>query len=303
MRASLALWLLLLVMVTACADVRPDHQLGPVIDASQNVSVADYNLVGSIRTVFIRHFYYFSRPTQWTILSSGDGRPVTLFEETSVYALRQLETRNTVTRLGVIPGIRTDGIRPPRVHLALGFTSLSRIGRVAQYPSAIVYVEDGPIYGSLDAGGDLDPRTTGDQPLRLLVDARVRAAALAADGVTIAYADDSGRVFRFDGSATEPTLLGDVRARFGQVSISAMQWEGHVEQGALRLERVLIRLEHGSGEELWAVGMFEPLHPASIPPEMVPKPDSDQHLEALNRMTQEIGPDEWRVPDPHSFSP
>ncbi len=99
-------------------------------------------------------------------------------------------------------------------------------------------------------------------------------------------------------------LLADVRANFGSVTISALQWEGHVEEGELRLDRVLMRLDRGFGDEIWAIGRVEPLtHVPSVPEEMIPKSDTAEQLEALNRMTQGIQMEDWRVPDPRSFSP
>ncbi|MBI4553374.1 MAG: hypothetical protein HY710_14010 [Candidatus Latescibacteria bacterium] len=301
-------YLLLALLTTACGAVRPDPQLGPVIDASQNVSVVEYPLGGgssATRTVFIRHFLYVARPAQWTILSSGDSRPVTLFEETGVYALRPKGTRLTVTRLGLIPGVRTDGVRPPRVHLAIGFSRiLNRDGIVALNPSAIVYIEDGPIYG-LDVGGDLDPATNSDRPVTLLVDGRAHAAALAADGKTVAYADVNGQVFMAHADSSGNRFLADVRAQFGQVSISAMQWAATVDaRGAIQPQRVLIRLNYGLFDQVWAASRFALFQQVfSIPVEFIPRSDSAQRLDVLNLATQAINSDEWRVPDPQQFSP
>lgn len=308
MCAPLRYLILLLISLVACKSVRPDTHTGPVLDASHNVAAALY--YPRVRPdqpfprqtlVFVRHFYYFSRPTQWTIVSSGDTSPVTRFEQTAVYLLRLVSNAApTVVRLLEIPGPQTEGVMEPQMHLAMAApTIVDEDG----YPvrrnttgSAVVYVENGPLYGVISV--DIpDTVVNAEQLPRLLVAGRVRAAALSPEGTVIAYVDHTGQLFITTSTGSSSVPVFDLRSALGPVSISAIQWDADVG------DRVLIRLDRGVGPEVWAVLLSgHQLIPMNLDPETVKEPGSDR-LPDVDQLTRGIGPQGWRVPDPRGFSP
>ena len=292
--------IVILLTIAACGRIRPDAAAGPVIDGSRNVSASRYVPGGLApnRLAFVRHFHYFSQPASWTIVSSGDSSPWSHFEETAVYVLLFVGEPPVpvVIRIAHVPWVRTDGITPPRVHVAIAAPFQSNNPSSA----AIVYIEDGPIYGGFDVGGELDPAKAGKTPLRLLVDARVRVAALARDGVTLAYVDDMGKLYITRSDEPAEASLVDIQATLGPVSINAMQWENR------GFGRLIIRAQRGRGfrSEVWHVdtSFTTPrLIRSFVDPETVREPGSDQ-LPFIDEMTHEIGPGEWEVPVPSQFT-
>lgn len=299
---------ILLLGIAACAQ--PDARTGPVIDASRNVAVARYYPTSRPdqpfprqTLIFVRHFYYASRPTQWTIFASGETSPVTRFEQTAVYLLRLLPlTPSRVVRLMEVPGFQTDGVTEPHVRLAIAAPTIVNEGGEFiirnTNGSAIVYVEDGPLYGGISV--DIpDTVVSAERPARLLVAGRVRAAALSSDGQTVAYSDAAGRLFTVDMTGQAAEVVFDLRAALGPVAVTDVQWDPDPSAG----RRVLIRLDRGFGPEAW--GVFIPdrqLIPNPVAPRLIQEPGSDR-LPEVDRLTREVGPGEWRVPDPRGFSP
>ena len=113
--------ILILILISGCHAVTPDADTGDIIDASQNVSSALYHPVSRpdnpnpIRSfVFIRHFYYTTQRSSWTIVSSGAASSVAVFEDIGVYFSRFTGSGEPdVVRLTRLPGLQTGGLTPP----------------------------------------------------------------------------------------------------------------------------------------------------------------------------------------------
>ena len=73
----------------SCEAIRPANEAGGILDASSNVSAGVYWPGGSSPSVpiFIRHFYYVSGSSGWSIVSAGANGERSKFEEAGVYAL------------------------------------------------------------------------------------------------------------------------------------------------------------------------------------------------------------------------
>lgn len=295
-----------ILLTAGCKAIRPDRDDGPVIDSSRNISALLFdppakqdNPFPIQAMVFIRHFHYFTRSTPWSILSSGDSSPGTHFEEAGVYLLR-LRSNEEPLRLVRIPGFRTDGVTSPRVHLAIAAKSGVLVDGVVLIKNvagdALVYLEDGPLYGGFTVEIP-DTTTFAEQLPRLLVNARVRAAALAFDGVTAAYVDDAGRLFRLDTvNRSAPELGVDLRKELGPVTVSSIQW--NIQSNDI----LLIRLDHGLGPESWSFEFSKPqLGPSGVPPDAIQEPGADR-LPLVDQLTREIPAAVWQVPSPQQFA-
>jgi len=299
---------ILLIIISGCHTVAPDLETGDIIDASQNVSSALYHPTIRVDNphpiqslAFIRHFYYIAQQSPWTIVSSGSALPSVAFEDIGVYILRFTGSGEPdVVRLARLPGLQTDGLSPSRVHLAIASRSETNIDGVLLIRNAsdraIAFVEDGPLYGPFSVEAP-DTITVLDQPVRLLADTRVRAAALSFDGSRAAYADDRGRIF------TVGTTIGDIRSDeiidlrqlLGPSSVSSIQWMVGSS------DVLLVRLERGLGPESWSVILStRQLGPAGIAPGLIREPGSDQ-LGDVDLFTRNIPTGLWRVPAPERF--
>ena len=285
-----------LLFIVSCSSVRPETDTGPVIDSSRNVAAGIFVPGGSAPAIpiFIRHFHYYSQPATWSVFSSGDSSPQTRFEEAGVYALtfRGINAEPFITRLARIPGISMDGVTPPRIHLAISAPGPLGTGN----SNAIVYVEDGPIYSGLDVGIDLSGGAPAiDMPLRMLVNTRVRAAALSGDGETIAYVDDQGRLF-FKVGDREPEQMIDIRATLGSADVHRIQWTSFGGGPLLVLNRgfgvEVRRLERQFETRL--VRTFQD-------PDTIQEPGSGQ-LPFIDQITNDMTPEAWSVPEPARFS-
>lgn len=280
----------------SCEAIRPANEAGGILDASSNVSAGVYWPGGSSPSVpiFIRHFYYVSGSSGWSIVSAGANGERSKFEEAGVYALTGSggTCEPIVTRLARIPGVALGGGTSARLHLAIAAPGPAGNGNTA----AIVYLEGGPIYSGLDVGVDLtgDERAI-DMPLRLLVNARVRAAALSGDGVTVAYVDVTGRLYLKEDNS-DPEMILDMRDYFSTVDVVRMTWESRLGG------RLLLVMNRGFGLEVRRLErQNQPrLVRTFSDPETVQIPGADG-LPAIDRITAEMGPNAWNVPDPARF--
>ncbi|SVB73693.1 uncharacterized protein METZ01_LOCUS226547 [marine metagenome] len=286
---------ILLFMGTSCHIIGPGADTGPVIDGSRNVDASLFVPGGSAQAVpiFIRHFHYYSRPAAWTIVSSGDSGARTHFEEAGVYAFTSVggNAEPFITRLARIPGVSMNGASPPRIHLSISPPGPLGTGN----SSAIVYVEDGPIYGGLDVGVDLTGLEPAlDMPLRLLVNARVRAAALSDNGETVAYVDDQGRLF-FKRGDDEPDKIIDIKSTLGSTDIRRMLW---LYGGGL-----LVVLNRGFGLEVRRLEQnFETrLVRTFQDPETIREHGADG-LPFIDQITENFSAEDWTVPEPSRYS-
>jgi hypothetical protein len=283
-------------MGVSCDAIRPANDTGRIVDASKNVSAGLYWPGGSSPSVpiFIRHFYYVSGSSGWSIVSTGASGQKSKFEEAGVYALSGSGGASDpiVTRLARIPGVALGGLSPARLHLAIA--APGPLGN--SNTTAIVYMEDGPIYSGLDVGVDLtgDERTI-DMPLRLLVNARVSTAALSGDGVTVAYTDDTGRLYIKD-EDREPEMILNMRDFLGTVNVVRMRWESRLGG------RLLLVMDRGFGLEVRRLERQTQarLVPTFSDPETVRIPGADG-LADIDRITADMGADIWNVPDPTRF--
>jgi len=113
--------ILILILISGCHAVTPGADTGDIIDASQNVSSALYHPVSRpdnpnpIRSfVFIRHSYYTTQRSPWTLVSSGAASSVAVFEDIGVYFLRFTGSGEPdIVRLTRLPGLQTGGMTPP----------------------------------------------------------------------------------------------------------------------------------------------------------------------------------------------
>lgn len=113
--------ILILILISGCHAVTPGADTGDIIDASQNVSSALYHPVSRpdnpnpIRSfVFIRHSYYATQRSPWTLVSSGAASSVAVFEDIGVYFLRFTGSGEPdIVRLTRLPGLQTGGLTPP----------------------------------------------------------------------------------------------------------------------------------------------------------------------------------------------
>lgn len=185
-----AFCLLVLLLFSSCGSIRPDQDTGRIIDASRNLSVALYYPVTrpdspfpGQRLAFIRHFHYTSRSSPWTLLASGDARPPTLFEQMAAYVIRfNLDGSFQLLRVLTLPAALTGGVMAARAHLAIAAPSLVALDGQSLIRNtsgaAIVYQEDGPLYGGFSLAIP-DSSLEAEQPPQLLADTRVRTAALS----------------------------------------------------------------------------------------------------------------------------
>jgi len=295
------------LLLCGCRAVYPDRDVGPVVDASQNLASARYHPVirpdspfPGERLAFIRHFYYATRPTQWAILASGEGGPSTQFEEMAVYMIRfDPDGTPNVLRLVRIPGVRTDGVTSPRAHIAIAAPSAVVLdGHPAirnTSGTAVVYLEDGPLYGgfSLDVP---DTLVDVEQTPRLLADTRVRVAALSFDGAKVAYVEASGTLRLLDtaiGATPEKAL--DISALLGPVTVTGIQWEPGPSPG------LLLRIERGCNIEVYRVEQESgDFGVSTLPSGLIREPGSEL-LSAINEITHSISASIWLVPSPTGF--
>ena len=294
------------LLTIGCKAVRPDRDDGPVIDSSRNISASLFDPAAKPDNpfpiqamVFIRHFHYFSRSTPWSIVSSGDSSPGTYFEEAGVYLLR-LRSNELPLRLAKIPGFQTDGLTPPRAYLAVAAKSVVVSDGVPLVRNvagdALFHMEDGPLYGGFTVEIP-DTAAFAEQLPRLLVNARVRAAALAFDGVTAAYVDDAIRLFRLDTvNGSGPELGVDIRKELGPSIVSSIQW------GIQSNDILFIRLDRGLGPESWTFEFSKPqLGPSAVSPDEIQEPGADR-LPLVDLLTHEVPAAVWRVPSPQQFA-
>lgn len=299
--------ILILILISGCHAVTPDADTGDIIDASQNVSSALYHPVSRpdnpnpIRSfVFIRHFYYTTQRSSWTIVSSGAASSVAVFEDIGVYFLRFTGSGEPdVVRLTRLPGLQTGGLTPPRVHLAISAPSEVIVDGTPLIRNisdqAIAFVENGPLYGPFSVEVP-DTVTALDQSVLLLADTRVRAAALSSDGSRAAYVDDRGRLFTISTTASaSPDEIIDLRRFLGPIAVSSIQW------AIGSPDVLLIRLERELGLEAWTVLILtRQLGPAGVDPGSIVEPGSE-YLDEVNLFTGSIPTGLWRVPAPERF--
>ena len=160
---------------------------------------------------------------------------------------------------------------------------------------ALVHVEDGPLYGGFTVDVP-DTAEVADQFPRLLVGGRVRAAALAFDGATAAFVDDSSRLFTLDTvNNGMPELLVDLRDFLGPSDVLEIQWPIGSDAD------LLLKIDRGTGPESWTVRRFDrQVAPATVDPETIREPGTDR-LSVVDQLTQEIPAGVWRVPAPSQF--
>lgn len=288
----------------ACNTINPDEDQGPVIDGSQNTSTSFYfptarddNPMPVESQVFVRHFFYFTGSKPWTILSTGNSRPTTIFEETAIYLLR-LGTNEVPIRLAKVP-VQTDGVTPPRVHVAVAAPSIVILDGLPltrnTSGAALVYRENGPLYGgfSVDVA---DTQTVADQFIRLLADTRVRIAALASDGLTAAYVNDIGQLYILNtDNISSSELLIDIRSALGSAAVTALLWQ----TGSL--DTLFLRIDRGRGPESWGISINNrQLFPSTLDPRSIQEPGSDQ-LPLINELTTDVPAVIWRVPSLQRF--
>jgi hypothetical protein len=160
---------------------------------------------------------------------------------------------------------------------------------------ALIYVEDGPLYGDFTVDVS-DTAAVVTQNPRLLVDEPVHAAALSSDGGLIAYVDERSRLFTLDtASGGQPKFLIDLRASLGPVAVTRVQWSVEFPH------EILIRLERAGVVEAWEVDTFiNQLSPAGVDPETIAEPGADR-LTEVDRLTRDTPSGVWRTPTPERF--
>ncbi len=286
---------LLIVASIACDSIRPSSETETILDISRNVSAGLFIPGGSApnRPVFIRHFEYVTRGSAWGMYSTGQPGSGTQFEEASVFALIRKGSAGVVqvTRLARLPSGILSGNSESRVHLAISAPGPLGTGN----STAIVYFEDGPIFGGLDVGVPISGSEPIDMPVHLLVDARVSCAALAADGSTVAFVDNKGRLF-VKSAMSQPEMVFDIRQRLGPVDVLRIKWEG------FPVGRVVVVLDRGFVREVRQLETrFDTrLAPTFRDPDTLL--DTDESLLAeIDNLTSDLGASSWRVPELSRF--
>lgn len=288
---------LALLLFGACNSIRPEGRYGPIIDDSKVISVTFYSRGDTGTppdTLLVRHFRYVRQPDQWSVVSSGESRPVSVFEEIGVYTLTQLG----LARLARLPYYHLDGLTQPRVHIVTRPAGPIPFELVFK-PRFLVYLEGGPIYGGIDLGAPSLPVNLSESALRLLVDGQIYRADIGLDGESIVYIDTSYRLFTLPKGSSTPNFILDIKATLPAVQVHGVRWEPS-GQG-----RIFVLLDVGNQRKrVWQVfPTAQSITPAfSVSPSAATNVPSSELLNALDERAGTFNYSDWEVPDPASFA-
>lgn len=281
-----------LLLFNACDSLRPEVQYGPVIDASRTVSVTFYSrgTESPPDTLLVRYFQYIRQPAPWSVVSSGESRPLSVFEEIGVYTLTQFG----LARLTRLPNYHLDGRTQSRVHIAT--RPFGPIPFELDFkPRFLVYVEGGPVYGGIDLGAPNLPENISESALKLLVDGQVYRADIGLDGESIVFIDTSYRLYTVPKGSSTPNFILDIRATLPTAHVTGVRWEPS-GQG-----RIFVLLDVGNDRNrVWAVfPNAQSITPTfSVSPAAATNIASPEVLNALDVRVRTFGYSDWQVPNP-----